>query len=170
VQWRRQDCVTGGGSEVWVYRGLEYEVPQSRLYCLCINVALCSTDLQCICRVTRRSSMTVKAHTYYIIFGRPPIGGKLPSSPLAAPLVHTDIASDNMRAATMHQCQQCMRWARQATARAIYRLGQKSKLLILSERVNNTEKTGGMRTNTNSYGENGAATDIFTRNILRHNV
>ena len=31
--------------------------------------------------------MTMKAHTYYIIFGRPPIGGKLPSSPpLAAPL------------------------------------------------------------------------------------
>jgi len=28
--------------------GLEYEVPQSRLYCLCINVALCSTALQCI--------------------------------------------------------------------------------------------------------------------------
>ena len=25
--------------------GLEYEVPQSRLYCLCINVALCSTAL-----------------------------------------------------------------------------------------------------------------------------
>jgi len=50
--------------------GLEYEVPQSRLYCLCINVALCSTALQCICRVIRRSSMTMKAHTYYIIFGR----------------------------------------------------------------------------------------------------
>ena len=61
--------------------GLEYEVPQSRLYCLCINVALCSTALQCICRVLRRSSMTMKAHTYYIIFGRPPIGGKLPPSP-----------------------------------------------------------------------------------------
>ena len=58
--------------------GLEYEVPQSRLYCLCINVALCSTALRCICRVIRRSSMTTKAHTYYIIFGRPPIGGKLP--------------------------------------------------------------------------------------------
>ena len=58
--------------------GLEYEVPQSRLYCLYINVALCSTALQCICRVIRRSSMTMKAHTYYIIFGRPPIGGKLP--------------------------------------------------------------------------------------------
>jgi len=55
--------------------GLEYEVPQSRLYCLCINMALCSMALQCICRVTRRSSMTMKAHTYYIIFGRPPIGG-----------------------------------------------------------------------------------------------
>ena len=57
---------------------LEYEVPQSRLYCLCINVALCSTALQCICRVIRRNSMTMKAHTYYIIFGRPPIPGKLP--------------------------------------------------------------------------------------------
>ena len=67
--------------------GLEYEVPQSRLYCLCINVALCSTALQCICRVIRTSSMTMKTHTYYIIFGRPPIGGKLPPSPLAAPLV-----------------------------------------------------------------------------------
>jgi len=31
--------------------------------------------------VIRRSSMTMKAHTYYIIFGRPPIGGKLPPSP-----------------------------------------------------------------------------------------
>jgi len=62
--------------------GLEYEVPQSRLYCLCISVALCSTALQCIFRVIRRSSMTMKAHTYYIIFGRPPIGGKLPPSPL----------------------------------------------------------------------------------------
>jgi len=58
--------------------GLEYEVPQSRLYCLCINVALCTTALQCICRVIRRSSMTMKAHTYYIIFGRPPMGGRFP--------------------------------------------------------------------------------------------
>jgi len=64
--------------------GLEYEVPQSRSYCLCINVAVCSTALQCICRVIRRSFMTMKAHTYCIIFGRPPIWGKLP--PLAAPL------------------------------------------------------------------------------------
>ena len=67
--------------------GLEYEVPQSRLYCLCINVALCSTALQCVCRVIRRSSMTTKAHTYYIIFGRPPIGEASPFPPLAAPLV-----------------------------------------------------------------------------------
>ena len=56
--------------------GLEYEVPQSRLYCLCIDVALCSTALQCICRVIRRSSMTMKAYTYYLIFGRPPLGGE----------------------------------------------------------------------------------------------
>jgi len=62
---------------------LEYEVPQSRLYCLCINVALCSTALQCrpICRVIRRSPVTTKAHTYYIIFGRSPIGGSFPLSP-----------------------------------------------------------------------------------------
>jgi len=33
--------------------GLEYEVPQSRLYRLFINGALCSTALQCICRVIR---------------------------------------------------------------------------------------------------------------------
>jgi len=67
--------------------GLEYEVPQSRLYCLCINVALCWTALQCIRRVIQRSSMTMKAHTYYIIFGRPPIGGgSFPLPPLAAPL------------------------------------------------------------------------------------
>ena len=47
--------------------GLEYEVPQKLTHLL-----------QCICRVIRSSSMTMKAHTYYIIFGRPPIGGKLP--------------------------------------------------------------------------------------------
>jgi len=60
--------------------GLEYEVPQSRLYCLCINVALRSMALQCFCRVIQRSSMTMKAHTYYIIFGRPSIGEE--ASPL----------------------------------------------------------------------------------------
>jgi len=90
-QWRRQDFVTGG-----VRYGsigcLEYEVPKSRLYCLCINVALCSTALQCICRVIRRSSITMKAHTYYIIFGRPRIGGKLPPSPLATPLCHNVVS------------------------------------------------------------------------------
>ena len=74
----------------WSVGGLEYKVPQSLLYCLCINVALSSTALQCICRVIRRSSMTMKAHTYYIIFGRPPIGGKLPLSPLAALLATAD--------------------------------------------------------------------------------
>ena len=72
-QWRRENFVTGEVRYGFI-EGLEYEVPQSRLYCLCINVALCST----ICRVIRRSSMTMKAHTYYIIFGRPPMGGSFP--------------------------------------------------------------------------------------------
>jgi len=69
--------------------GLEYEVPQSRLYCLCINVAVCLTALQCICHVIRRSSMTMKAHTYYIIFGCPPIGGE--ASPIHPPGGATDV-------------------------------------------------------------------------------
>ena len=50
-----------------------------------------------------------------------------------------------------------------------YRVGQKRKLLILSEYVNKTEKTGGTWTNTNSCRENEALSDIFMWNILRHN-
>jgi len=51
----------------------------------------------------------------------------------------------------------------------VYRVGQKSKLLILS--VNKTEKIGAMWTNINSYRENevGLSSDILTWNILRHN-
>jgi len=51
----------------------------------------------------------------------------------------------------------------------LYRVGQKSKLLILSEYVSKTENIRGMWTNTNIYRENGALSDIFTSNILRHN-
>ena len=58
TQWRRQDfCNRRGEVRYGSIGGLKYEVPQSRLYCLCINVALCSTALQCICRVIRRSSI-----------------------------------------------------------------------------------------------------------------
>jgi len=51
----------------------------------------------------------------------------------------------------------------------VYRVGQKSKLLILSEYVNKTEKIGGVWTKTNICRENWALSDIFTRIILRHN-
>ena len=51
----------------------------------------------------------------------------------------------------------------------IYRVAQKSKLLILSKYVNKTEKIGGTWTNTKSYRENEALCDIFTWNILLHN-
>jgi len=44
----------------------------------------------------------------------------------------------------------------------IYRVGQKSKLLVLSEHVNKTEKIRGMKDNTDIYRENGALRDIFT--------
>ena len=43
--------------------------------------------------------------------------------------------------------------------------GSKSKLLIFSEYVNKTEKIGETWTNTNSYRENDALSDIFTWNI-----
>jgi len=46
--------------------------------------------------------------------------------------------------------------------------GQKSKLSILSEYVNKTEKIGGIWTKRKNYRENGALSDIFTWNILRH--
>jgi len=42
--------------------------------------------------------MTMKAHTYYIIFGRPPIGGKLLPLPLAAPLYRIDKYLDTLLA------------------------------------------------------------------------
>ena len=51
----------------------------------------------------------------------------------------------------------------------MYRVAQKSMLLILSECVNKTEKIGGMWTNTNSYRENEALSDIVTCNVLLHN-
>ena len=51
---------------------------------------------------------------------------------------------------------------------ALYRVGQKSKLLILSEYVNKTEKIGGTWTNKNSYRENKVLSDIFSWNILGH--
>ena len=51
----------------------------------------------------------------------------------------------------------------------LYRVGKKSKLLILSEYVNKTEKIGGIWTNKYSYRENEVLCDIFTWNILRYN-
>jgi len=44
-------------------------------------------------------------------------------------------------------------------------VGQNSKLLILSEYVNKTEKIGGMCTNKNSSTEHEVLSDIFTWNI-----
>ena len=38
----------------------------------------------------------------------------------------------------------CQKWTNVDTRKGVYRVGQKSKLLILSEYVNKTEKIGGM--------------------------
>jgi len=51
-------------------------------------------------------------------------------------------------------------------ASPIYRVGQKSSLLILSECVNKTEKIGGTWTNTNSYREIREYCMIFSREIF----
>jgi len=48
----------------------------------------------------------------------------------------------------------------------MYKVGLKSMLLILSEYVNKTQKIGGMWTNTNSYKENEALSDHFSREIV----
>ena len=48
----------------------------------------------------------------------------------------------------------------------MYRVGLKSMLLILSEYVNKTQKIGRMWTNTNSYKENEALSDHFSREIV----
>ena len=61
--------------------GLEYEVPPVPVVLSVYQRGSLLDGLAMYCRVIRRSSMTMKAHTYYIIFGRPPIGGKASSLP-----------------------------------------------------------------------------------------
>jgi len=75
-QWRRQDFVTGGESEVWIYRGSSVRSPPVSVVLSVYQRGSLLDGLAIyrgICRVIRRSSMTMKVHTYYIIFGRPPI-------------------------------------------------------------------------------------------------
>ena len=62
VQWRRQDFVTGG-SEVRVDRGSRVRSPPEAETFTAVHREFVGFD---ICRVIRRSSMTMKAHTYYI--------------------------------------------------------------------------------------------------------
>jgi len=53
-----------------------------------------------------------------------------------------------------------------ASTLSVYRVGQKSKLLILSQYVDKTEKIGGMWTRKNSYRENEVLSDIFTSQLF----
>ena len=48
----------------------------------------------------------------------------------------------------------------------MYRVDQKSKLSILSQYVNKTEKIVGMWTDTNSHRENEAYSDIFNPRVF----
>ena len=84
VHWRRQDFVTGGGEVRYgFYRGSRVRSPPVPVVLsvyqrgsLLDGLAMYSSR-----GVIRRSSMTMKAHTYYIIFGRPPIGEASPLPP-----------------------------------------------------------------------------------------
>jgi len=65
-----------GGSEVWIYRGSSVRSPPVPVVLSVYQRGSLLDGLAMyrgICRVIRRSSMTMKVHTYYIIFGRPPI-------------------------------------------------------------------------------------------------
>ena len=80
-QWRRQDFVTGGEVRYGSIGGLEYAVPQSRLYCLCINVAVCSDGLamylSCDTKKFRDNESTHILHNFWTSTHR----GKLSPSP-----------------------------------------------------------------------------------------
>ena len=85
-QWRRQDFVNRGESEVWVYRGSRVQSPP-------VPVVLSAYQrgslldglavyLSCYTKKFHDNESTHILHN----FGRPPIGGSFPPSPLAAPL------------------------------------------------------------------------------------
>ena len=82
MQWRRQDFVTGG-SEVWVYRGSRVRSLPVLLSVYQSGSLLDGLAMYLSCD-TKKFHDNESTHTYYIIFGRPPIGGNL-SFPLPPP-------------------------------------------------------------------------------------
>jgi len=74
-------CNRGGG-DVWVYRGSRVRSPPVPVVLSVYQRGSLLDGLAMyLSYVIRISSMTMKAHTYYIIFGRPHIGGSFPPSP-----------------------------------------------------------------------------------------
>ena len=83
-------CNRGGGVRHGSIGGLEYEVAQSRLYCLCINLALCSTALQCtvyLSCVMKKFHDNESTHILHNFWTSTHRGGSFPLPPLAAPLI-----------------------------------------------------------------------------------
>ena len=88
TQWRRQDFVTGGGSEVWVYRG-------SRVRSSPVPVVLSvyqrgslldglAMYLSCYTKKFHGNENTHILHSFWTSTRR---GEATPPSPLAAPLI-----------------------------------------------------------------------------------
>jgi len=77
-----------GGSEVWVYRGSRVRSPPVPVVLSVYQRGSLLDGLAVYLSCdTKKLHDNESTHTYYIIFGRPPIGGSFPLPPLAAPLV-----------------------------------------------------------------------------------
>ena len=74
-------CNRGGEVRYGSIGSLEYEVPQSRLYIVCVSTWLFARRLCNVFVVWYEEVPWQWKHTHYIIFRRPPIGGKLPALP-----------------------------------------------------------------------------------------
>ena len=91
-QWRRQDFVTRGGSEVWVYRGSRVRSPPVPVVLSVYQLgSLLDGRAMYMSCDTKKFRDNESTHSYYIISGRPPIGGKLPPPPGGATALNLQI-------------------------------------------------------------------------------
>jgi len=105
TQWRRQDFVTGGKVRYGSIGGLEYEVPQSRLYCPCINVALLDGLAMYLSCDTKKFHDNESTHILHNFLTSTHSGEKLPPSPLAAPLlIPTRASVTSLDAPSLRHC------------------------------------------------------------------
>jgi len=103
-QWRRQDFITGGtgGSEVWVYKGSRVRSPPVPVVLSVYQRGSLLDGLAMYLSCdTKKFHDNESTHMSNVRGGHPPIKGKLPPSPLAAPLPATVVLlKTNLSSAT----------------------------------------------------------------------